>query len=90
VDDDKSTRFTREIRSGLSMILRAVDEAADSNTVMKAALRDVIPSFGAEYQRHYVVGKTGVMETNMDRALAQAGLLDKMVRLFESIRDKRR
>ena len=90
MDSEKSKNLSHEVRSGLTMLLRAVDEASDTNGVTKSALREVVPGFRETFSRHYEREKANAMQTAMSQLLLQAGVLDKMIRVFEDLRDRRR
>jgi hypothetical protein len=90
MDSERSKNITHEVRTGLTMLMRAVDDASDSNTVIKAALRDVLPGFRGEFRRHYEIAKANAMQAPMKQAFAQAGVLDKIIRMFEELRERRK
>jgi hypothetical protein len=90
MDNEKSKSISHEVRSGLAMLLGAVDEAADANSVTKAALREVVPDFREIFLRHYESAKANAMQGRMSQLLSQAGVLDKMIRVFDDLRERTR
>ncbi len=90
MDHEKSKNLSHELRSGLTMLMRAVDDATDANTLTRAALRDVVPGFMVTFLRHYEMAKANAIQGSMSAVLSQAGVLDKMIRVFEDLRERRR
>lgn len=90
MDHEKSKNLSHEVRSGLTMLMRAVDDASDASKLTRAALREVVPGFMVTYLRQYEMAKANALQGSMSAALLQAGVLDKMIRVFEDLRERRR